>query len=74
MLTTLSITSLDQGRALAHWNVDRLYAEPADATAETQPDDIVEVAPAAAKTARRSWLARLRAILETGYPFAPRQA
>jgi hypothetical protein len=30
MFTSMSITSLDQGKDLAHWHIRRLYGEPVD--------------------------------------------
>jgi hypothetical protein len=45
MLTPLSITSLDQGRDLAHWQIRRLYAEAEQLTEEAAPDSIAISVP-----------------------------
>jgi hypothetical protein len=37
MLTPMSITSLDQGRDLARWQINRLYAEAEQQIAEEAP-------------------------------------
>ena len=40
MLIPMSITSLDQGRDLAHWQIRRLYAETEQQVEETAPNTI----------------------------------
>ena len=78
MITPLTITSLDQGRALARWQVEKLYAEPA----EPAPLVVVEAA-AATDTApstvaapvreRQSIVALFLAFLDAALPVGARR-
>ena len=45
MLTPMSITSLDQGRDLAHWQIRRLYAEAVQQIEETAPNAVAVSTP-----------------------------
>ncbi|CAN7426706.1 hypothetical protein [Rhizobium sp. LjRoot254] len=45
MLTPMSITSLDQGRDLAHWQIGRLYAEPEQQIEEEAPNVVTVSEP-----------------------------
>jgi hypothetical protein len=45
MLTPMSITSLDQGRDLAHWQIRRLYAESEQQIHEEAPNVITVSMP-----------------------------
>ena len=45
MLTPMSITSLDQGRDLAHWQIRRLYAEAEQQIDEEAPNVITVSMP-----------------------------
>jgi hypothetical protein len=55
MLTPLTIMSLDQGREFARQEMKRIYAEPAEAAAETMAPDAVEVASNEAVARKPKW-------------------
>jgi hypothetical protein len=64
MLTPMSITSLNQGRDLAHWHIRRLYGEPVDRDIDWSETSAEVSIPAAASAVtalpeRRPFLAML---------------
>ena len=65
MFTPISVTSLSQGKDLAHWYITRLYGEPADADIDRSEANAEVAVPAVADTAsvlseQRWFLAVLR--------------
>lgn len=64
MFTPISITSLEQGKDLAHWHIRRLYGEPVELDIDrseivTEGPVPLSIDPIAARSDRRSFLARL---------------
>lgn len=70
MITPLSITSLDQGKELARWQVERLYAQTSDTTPETGARDValeeISSESRAHKPKWRSLFAEFIGLWETG--------